>query len=87
MEVVRSRGHDSVLKNSPMTNASVEAMAMVRTMKKIATALQLPEQLRSLEKLVNPAPALPGLTELRVLRLLCSVPDSCFSWVELLQRE
>ena len=33
-----------------MTNARVEAMAMVRTMKNIAMALQLPEQLlRSLE--------------------------------------
>ena len=74
----------------PMTNASVDAMAMVRTMKNIATARQLPEQLlRSLEKLANPAPApgpaLAAFTEARVLRLLCSVPDSCFSWVALLQ--
>ena len=73
-----------------MTNASVDAMAMVRTMKNIATARQLPEQLlRSLEKLANPAPApgpaLAAFTEARVLRLLCSVPDSCFSWVALLQ--
>ena len=39
-----------------MTNASVEAMAMVRTMKNIATARQLPEQLplRSLEKFAKP---------------------------------
>ena len=76
---------------SPMTNASVEAMAMVRTMKKMATALQLPEQLplRSLEKFAKPwacgSLPPPALTELRVLRLLWRVPDSCFSWVELLK--
>ena len=75
---------------SPMTNASVEAMAMVRTMKNIATARQLPEQLplRSLEKFAKPWEAgslPPALTELSVLRLLWRVPDSCFNWVELLQ--
>ena len=55
-----------------MTNAKVEAMAMVRTMKNIATARQLPvpPQLRSLEKFAKPGPALAVLTELRVLRLL-----------------
>ena len=74
-----------------MTNASVEAMAMVRTMKNIAMALQLPEQLlRSLENAVRlgwdgwPGPGF--LTVLpRVLRLLWRVPDSCFSWVVLLK--
>ena len=88
--IMRRTSEKYRLRDSPMTNASVEAMAMVRTMKKMATALQLPEQLplRSLEKFAKPWEAgslPPALTELSVLRLLWRVPDSCFNWVELLQ--
>ena len=88
--IMRRTSEKCRLRDLPMTNASVEAMAMVRTMKKMATALQLPEQLplRSLEKFAKPWEAgslPPALTELSVLRLLWRVPDSCFNWVELLQ--
>ena len=52
---------------SPITNASVDAMAILRTMKNIATALQLPVQalLRSLDIYGKPGPGI--------------VPGSCFS--------
>ena len=72
-----------------MTNASVDAIAIVRTMKNIATALQLAEQLlRSLENVARPWPTPePGLPLPRLLRLLWRVPDSCFNWVVLLKCE
>ena len=71
------------------TNARVEAMAMVRTMKKMATARHEAEQPpRSLVKFWKlpplPPPAELALTERRVERLPGSVPDICFNWVELL---
>ena len=63
-------GQNIILLSSPMTNASVDAIAIVRTMKNIATALQLAEQLlRSLENDARPWPT-PGLPEPRLGRLL-----------------
>ena len=63
----------------PITNASVEAIAIVRTMKKMATARQ-EQPLRSLVKVWK-----PGFPDCKVFKLLCSVPDSCFNWVVLLK--
>ena len=77
---------------SPRTNARVEAMAMVRTIKKIATARHEAEHPpRSLVKFwklpPRPPSASPALTERRVARLAVSVPDICFNWVELLRQK
>ena len=65
------------------TNARVEAMAMVRTMKKMATARHEAEhQPRSLVKFwklpARPPPD-PTLTEVRVERLGVRLPDICFN--------
>ena len=78
---------------SPRTNARVDAMAMVRTMKKMATARHEAEQPpRSLVKFwkLPPLPPLspPDLTERRLVRPgpgPVRVPDMAFNWVELLE--
>ena len=65
--------------DSPITNASVDAIAIVRTIKNMATARQ-EQPLRSLVKVWK-----PGFPDCKVFKLLCSVPDSCFNWVVLLK--